>query len=161
MVNIESWYLLKFEEYYIKCMVLNFSTSHFRLLKFSNVEWSYEWWKILEWRWMYCGRQVHIGFCKTGVIRTKPETNPECPLYKRTDFIRKVEICWIHKQVVPLGQQVCVWVSKWKINVSKCQPPPLLQKQNLTITENIAKNHVGPYFRGWVLRNKKKIPKRL
>ena len=144
-------------------MVLNFPTSHFRLLKFSNVEWSYEWWKILEWRWMYCGRQVRNGFCKTGVIRTKPETNPECPLYNRTDFTRKVEIWWMHKHVFPLGQQVCVWVSKWKINVSKFQPPPALQIQNFTIKENrqIAKSHVGPYFWGRVLRNEKKIPKRL
>ena len=109
---------------------------------------------------MYCGRQVHTGFCKTGVIRTKPETNPECPLYKRTDFIRKVEIWWIHKHGGTTG--LCLSF-KMKSRRIKMSPPPTLQIQNFTIKENrqiAKKKHVGPYFWGRVLCNKKKNPEK-
>ena len=110
---------------------------------------------------MYCGRQVHTGFCKTGVIRTKPETNPECPLYKRTDFIRKVEIWWIHKHGGTTG--LCLSF-KMKNRRIKMSPPPTLQIQNFTIKENrqiAKKNTLDPTFGAGCFVIRKKIRKRL
>ena len=164
MVNIESWYLLKFDTYELKSITLNVWFLTFPL--HTSGSWNFQ----MSSEVMNGEKSWSDGECTVVAKYTPAFVRPEwsgpnqrqiqnVPCTRGQISSGKLKSGGFTNMV---GQQVCVWVSKWKIDVSKCHSTYTANTKfyHKGKQADCKKKHVGPYFWGRVLCNKKKNPEK-